>query len=644
MNGPQVLKWEDFRSYVDTFNEQDEELYVQHVPNERAWAFLKGNIPLFDCPNEDFTRTYLFRCWTYRKHIKDTPDGFVITEFRPKVGWAGKHNTINCPAGHHFYEGRWMHDQRYLDDYAVFWFRKGGSVRSYSFWAADALYQRHLVHPNKPLLVGLLDDLVKNYNGWEEEKLDPNGLFWQIDNRDGMEISIGGHGYRATINSYMYGDAVAIARIADMAGRSELAKAYRAKAARIKDLVQTDLWDAEARFFKVRPRDPHKSSGLLEWTINADANLTQRGRPSASHCWHADTLDALNDGVLPKDSNDRAIPRMTFWDHQGTQEWVQYEFPEPIEATSVEVYWFEDKEGCYAPETWRLLYREGDAWRPVATPSGYGIALDRFNAVTFEPVKTNALRLEVTSRKFGLEKLPLADVRELHGLTPWYMNLPAPGFEVAWKQLMAPKGFYAPYGPTTAEQRHSDFKISYEGHACQWNGPSWPFSTAITLTGLANLLNNYEQTTMTKDDYFETLRIYTNSHRLTREDGTVVPWIDENLDPYTGDWIARTRKIGQEPKERGKDYNHSTYCDLIITGLVGIRPQPDGTIVVNPLVPDDTWDWFCLDNVAYQGRTVTVVWDRTGDRYGRGPGLRIFVDGDLTANSDRLSKVEAPLP
>jgi len=23
--------------------------------------------------------------------------------------------------------------------------------------------------------------------------------------------------------------------------------------------------------------------------------------------------------------------------------------------------------------------------------------------------------------------------------------------------------------------------------------------------------------------------------------------------------------------ERGKDYNHSTFCDLIITGLVGLR-------------------------------------------------------------------------
>ncbi len=58
------------------------------------------------------------------------------------------------------------------------------------------------------------------------------------------------------------------------------------------------------------------------------------------------------------------------------------------------------------------------------------------------------------------------------------------------------------------------------------------------------------------------------------------PWIDEDLNPLTGDWIARSRlKIWQNGTwsaekggvERGKDYNHSTFCDLVITGLVGLR-------------------------------------------------------------------------
>ena len=92
-------------------------------------------------------------------------------------------------------------------------------------------------------------------------------------------------------------------------------------------------------------------------------------------------------------------------------------------------------------------------------------------------------------------------------------------------------------------------------------------------------------------------------------------WIDKNLDPFTGDWIARKRVeemnadlIQQWPfreviYERGKDYNHSSFCDLIISGLVGLRPQADDIVEVNPPVPDGTWDWFCLDNVTYHGRS-----------------------------------------
>jgi len=497
--------------YVDAFNAQDEELYVQHVPNASAGGFLRDNIPLLECPDKGIERTYYFRWWTFRKHIKQTPEGFVVTEFLPPVGWAGKHNTINCPAGHHFYEGRWLHDARYLDDYAVFWFRKGGSPRRYSFWAADALWARFCVTGNGTLLRELLGDLIANYEAWEKTQRDANGLFWQVDGRDGMEVSISGRlhpqaqGYRATINSYMYGDARAIAQIAACVGRDGVAARYRAKAARIKKLVQGRLWDPDAQFFKVLPR--------------------------------------------------------------------------------------------------------GD-------------------------------------------NTQLSDARELHGYTPWYFGLPDPDKSVAWKQLMDPKGFYVPFGPTTAEQRHPGFAISYQGHECQWNGPSWPYATSVTLTALANLLNDYQQDVIDRKDYFELLQSYTRSHQLKRDDGRVVPWIDENLNPFTGDWISRTRlkswkdgtwDAGKGGKERGKDYNHSTYCDLVITGLIGLRPRVDDIVEVNPLVPEGTWDYFCLDGIRYHGHWLTILYDRTGTRYGRGQGLALLVDGNVVAASRQLMRLTAPL-
>lgn len=87
--------------YIDNFNKNDVELYQQFITNADVKTFLLDNVPLIEIPNKDIEETYYFRWWTYRKHIKNTEDGFVITEFLPNVFWSMKHNTINCPAGHH---------------------------------------------------------------------------------------------------------------------------------------------------------------------------------------------------------------------------------------------------------------------------------------------------------------------------------------------------------------------------------------------------------------------------------------------------------------------------------------------------------------------------------------------------------------
>jgi len=210
---------------------------------------------------------------------------------------------------------------------------------------------------------------------------------------------------------------------------------------------------------------------------------------------------------------------------------------------------------------------------------------------------------------------------------------------------MDPKGFYAPYGLTTSEQRSPRFQIAYHGHECQWNGPSWPYATAITLAAMANLLNDYRQDVVHRQDYFDLLKIYTKSQHLQLPGGKAVPWIDEDLDPRTGAWIARTllQERGSDIPERGKDYNHSTYCDLIINGLVGLRPHQDETVEVNPLVPTGEWDYFCLDNVHYHGHRLTVFYDKTGSRYHEGKGLCVLEDGRKIASSRTLRRIAGRL-
>ncbi len=125
--------------------------------------------------------------------------------------------------------------------------------------------------------------------------------------------------------------------------------------------------------------------------------IASKGRPTASHVHGGDALGALNDQLEPKNSNDRDIPRFTWWAHRGTAEWVAYEFAEATEVRAVEVYWFDDTGGgsCRVPVSWTLLYRDGDAWTPVSTRDRFGVGKDTYTRLAFDKVKTTGLRIEV---------------------------------------------------------------------------------------------------------------------------------------------------------------------------------------------------------------------------------------------------------
>ncbi len=118
---------------------------------------------------------------------------------------------------------------------------------------------------------------------------------------------------------------------------------------------------------------------------------------TASHCFDGDTVDAVCDGVLPKNSHDHSIARFTWWDHCGTTEWITAEFEKAERVSSVKIYWFDDTPqhgNCRVPKSWRLFFRDGASWKPVASASEFGTALDKFNTVKFDGVTTGALKIE----------------------------------------------------------------------------------------------------------------------------------------------------------------------------------------------------------------------------------------------------------
>jgi hypothetical protein len=486
---PGILQPADFRHYFAQFSNDEKSVLGEDDPF--PWEWFANNVPLLEVPDKEIEEIYYFRWYAFQKHIKNTPDGSVIDEFLDNVPWAGKFNTISAAAGHHIREARWLRNPTYAEAYAQFWFTPDAEPRRYSFAAADSVYQLYLATGARQFATDLLPALVKNFSEWERSHQDQNGLFWQIDDRDGMEFSAGGSGYRPTINSYMYGDAVAIWKIAELAEQEDVAKEFRVKADKLRALINTRLWNPKAKFYETVPQD--------------------------------------------------------------------------------------------APSSW-------------------------------------------------------AEVRELVGFIPWYFDIPPGNRSIAWYQLFDPAGFDGKFGPTTAERRSPRFG-SKNPHECLWNGPSWPFATTQTLVALANLIDNQEQSIMSSGDYLRLFSAYTRSQHLRLPDGRAVPWIDEDLDADSGEWIARDilKSRNEPPPNRGRYYNHSGYADLVITGLIGLRPTRGAAITIRPLVPPGKWDYFALDDLPYHGHLLTIMYDQTGGHYHRGRGLTIWCDGLVIGHSASLT-------
>ena len=159
----------------------------------------------------------------------------------------------------------------------------------------------------------------------------------------------------------------------------------------------------------------NRAAGQMAVWLASDPTIAVRMAPptpagaarvSASHCFENDALAAVNDAQEPKSSDDGSIPRMTWWPRKGSTEWLQYDFDAPTSVSGAEAYFFQDSAGCRLPQSWKLLYRDGETWKEVPGAKawnvqgkpGFPVDADRFNKVVFNTVKTRALRLEVQLR------------------------------------------------------------------------------------------------------------------------------------------------------------------------------------------------------------------------------------------------------
>ena len=151
----------------------------------------------------------------------------------------------------------------------------------------------------------------------------------------------------------------------------------------------------------------HRGSGKMRVWLPQDLNATNPSQPETlasqskvtSSTERMPALSAINDRLVPKDENDRSVPYTHWWPKKDCTEWLGYEFPQEATVQSATVYWYDDGPwgGCRIPQSWRILYQDQQGqWQPVTGADGYPTDKGAACTVNFDPVKTKALRLEVT--------------------------------------------------------------------------------------------------------------------------------------------------------------------------------------------------------------------------------------------------------
>ncbi len=472
-------------------------------------AWFEKNIPLIEVPSTQIQDVYYYRWQSYKEHLAYTgaQHGYLSTEFLHPASYGAPFGGIVAAAGHHIAEGRWLRDVRYGQDLVNYWLAGPGQLpkpaidhvnkdtydwaHEYSFWAASAVWKQYLITGDRDFATSHLDNLVKQYRGWDNHFNASLGLYWQVPVWDATEYTAasyespsgdayhGGDGYRPTINAYQYGDARAIAAIASLNGDYGLQGDYEDRAERLREALEIHLWNEDKEFFMHRDR-------------------------------------------------------------------------------------------------------------------GY--------------------------------QHKLLEHREIMGFLPWMFNMPSSNFSTKpFEQLMDNEGFAATYGPTTLEKRSKWYMHEANG-CCRWDGPSWPFATSQTLTAVETLLHDYQQDTITSEDYANLLETYAGTQY---KDG--LPYVAEAHHPTEKRWMY-------DGRDHSEDYNHSTFVDNVLAGLLGLRGQSENGLTIHPLVPS-SWAYFAVENLAYHGRSITMLWDKSGTRYGQGKGFKVFIDGRIAASRDVVEEV-----
>ena len=412
------------------------------VDSANVAAFLKDRVPMFLSSEKEFTQTYNYRWWMIAKHLKkwhseqENKDYWVFTEF---FGWpmhGSRSGAIPCPAGHQFYDLRWMKDTQYFRSYAEFYMggfasknnqRENRAFHSYisrpeshhySSWMVQAMEAFLKVHPNNQWRDTMLPHMEEHQKVWDElftvkkKGAKTDGMYKILDLYDGNEFTIGATlgliASKGAYASYTENDWKKFWSAINGTRASELVKKY-----------PKAFDDGYPQLYLVRPTMAGYMYGNLKTLSNLYALKAQQTKSD--------------------------------FDKKKYEEYAKK--AKAAQQKTLEVLW-DDKDSFFYSYT----------------------AADNVAGV----------------------KDWLARVRESVGYTPWYFEMVPKDerkYDLAWQPFYSKEGFLNNKGMTTAERKNP----YYNEKAYAWNGRGWPFQNSVVFKAFANYLRNYKEKIQEKD-------------------------------------------------------------------------------------------------------------------------------------------------
>ncbi|WP_437917853.1 MGH1-like glycoside hydrolase domain-containing protein [Sphingobacterium sp. LRF_L2] len=439
--------------------------------------FLQKNVPLFISSNDTINKVYNYRWWMISKHLREYEDAidqkkyWVVTEFFGFKPWASLSGAITCPAGHQFYDLRWLRDSKYLKSYADYFMsgsasrinqRENGNFLTYlsrpeshhfSSWMIDGIEAYLTIHPDTLWLREILPSMEKHQTIWDSlftvKRVDSktNGMYKILDLYDGMEFSLS-----AVLGLIESGGPYAI--YTDETWRKlYLGWGTTDEVAR----------SSQARQYPRAFRKGYPDFYLVRPSVNGYAYANLR---SLSNLY-----DLLGQKVKKRDSS-----KSLYYADKA----------ETLQRKVLDVLWNND-------DVFFNSYSAGD-------------------------------------NEFGVQDFE-AKVRESVGYTPWYFNMiPDSSYQKyakSWSMFASEKGFFHDKGMTTAERQHP----YYNEQAYAWNGRGWPFQNSVVYKAFANYLKNYKKDVENSDR----ILLYNYIEKLAVMHGVDEPNIGEWYIPSVGE-------------------------------------------------------------------------------------------------------------